>query len=128
MFYCDVEIKQTAEKGRGVFACGYLPKGAIIEVSPVLVFSAEERGHLEKTNLYNYIFEWGEDAKQCCIGFGYTSMYNHASPSNCEYDMDFENQTMRIKTMAKIAPGEELTINYSDDWDGTKPVWWFDAK
>lgn len=127
MLFSDIEIKQTPEKGRGVFACVYLPKGTLVEVAPVLVFSAEERVYLEKTNLYNYVFEWGEDATECCIGFGYTSMYNHASPSNCEYSMDFEKQTMTIKTMVKIAKGEELTINYSDDWDGSKPVW-FEAK
>jgi SET domain-containing protein len=128
MFYSDVEIRQTTEKGRGVFACVNLPEGKLVEVAPVLVLSAEERVHVEKTSLYNYIFEWGDDVKQCCVGFGYTSMYNHASPSNCDYDMDFDNQTISILTMKDIAAGEELTINYSDDWNGTKPVWWFHAK
>ena len=37
----------------------------IIEISPVIVMTAEERTLLDQTLLHDYIFEWGEDSKQC---------------------------------------------------------------
>jgi SET domain-containing protein len=41
--------------------------------------------------------------------------------------MDYDTQTMFIKTVRAIKPGEELTINYNGDWNNKKKVW-FDVK
>lgn len=54
---------------------------------------------------------------------GYISVYNHAQQSNCEHFMDYEQQTMSIKTIRDIEADEELTINYNGDWDNEEPVW-----
>ncbi|MGZ8553071.1 MAG: SET domain-containing protein-lysine N-methyltransferase, partial [Chitinophagaceae bacterium] len=64
---------------------------------------------------------------QCCMALGYVPMYNHSYKSNCEYEMDFEEQLIRVKTMRFIKEGEELFINYNGDWNDSKPVW-FEAK
>ena len=119
-------IADSPQKGRGVFAKEVVPANTVIEISPVIIFSAAERKKLEETALYNYIFEWGEDGNQCCVALGYISMYNHQSPANCEYVMYFDEAVMKLTTMRNIEKGEELTINYSTDWDNNKPVW-FDA-
>jgi SET domain-containing protein len=37
--------------------------------------------------------------------------------------MDFEEETIQIKTVRKIKAGDELTINYNGDWNNKKPVW-----
>jgi hypothetical protein len=37
--------------------------------------------------------------------------------------MDFEEDTIQIKTVREKRPEEELTINYNGDWDDKKPVW-----
>lgn len=116
-------IENTSQKGRGVFTVEPLEEGIVVEIAPVIVFSAEERTHLEKTGLYNYIFEWGEDNAGCCVALGWVSIYNHAGPSNCEYVMNFETSLMAIITRRDIAAGEELTINYTTDWYDQKPVW-----
>ena len=41
--------------------------------------------------------------------------------------MDFEDDTIMVKTIRVIDNGEELTINYNGDWNDEKKVW-FDVK
>jgi hypothetical protein len=72
--------------------------------------------------LFYYIFEWGDDIKQGIVALGYVSMYNHTSPSNCEYEMDYKKETITIKTIRAIKAGEELTINYSAGFDDWQPA------
>ena len=121
-----LQIIQSEEKGRGVMTRERIPADTVIEVSPVVVMSAEERNHLDKTLLHDYIFEWGADKKSCCLALGYISVYNHAYESNCEYFMDYEDETIMIKTIRTIAAGEELTINYNGNWNDGRRLW-FDA-
>ena len=116
-------ITDTPQKGRGVFTVEAIEEGTVVEIAPVVVFTAEERTHLEKTGLYNYIFEWGEGLTGCCVALGWVSIYNHAGPSNCEYVMNFEDAQMAIISRQDLIAGEELTINYSTDWNDAKPVW-----
>ena len=113
--------------GRGVFTSEDIEVGTTIEISPVIVLSPEERQHVEKTELFNYIFEWGDEYTGAAVALGYVSMYNHSYQSNCIYEMDFENEEIRIRTVKPIQKGEELTINYNAAPDDTTPIW-FDAK
>lgn len=119
-------IDKTADKGKGVFTREKIAAGTVIEISPVIVMSKDDRVHLDKTLLHDYIFEWGKENDQCCMALGIISVYNHSYKSNCEYFMDFEEETMFIKTVKVIKPGEELTINYNGDWNDGRKVW-FDA-
>ena len=120
-------IENTKEMGRGVFTTQDLSTDTVIEVSPVIVMSAEERLHLDKTLLHDYIFEWGKDSRQCCMALGYVAAYNHSYKSNCEYEMDIEKQTIAVKTIRFVKAGEELFINYNGNWNADKKVW-FDNK
>ena len=120
-------IDETNGKGRGVFTKDSIPANTVIETSPVIVMSADERKLLDQTILHDYIFDWGPDSKQCCMALGYVPIYNHAYQSNCEYEMDFENASIRIKTVRLIEAGEELFINYNGDWNNSKKIW-FDTK
>ncbi len=120
-------IAPTSHMGRGVFTSSAIDEGTVIEVSPVIVMSAEDRKLLDKTLLHDYIFEWGGSKKQCCMALGYIPIYNHSYNSNCEYEMDYEHELIRIRTVRYIRAGEELFINYNGDWNDTKPVW-FEAK
>ncbi len=114
-------------RGRGVFAGEKIAANTIIEISPVLVLSAKDRKQVEKTLLFDYIFEWGHDRKDACIALGYLSLYNHSYDANCEYEMDFESHMMTIKTVRPIKKGEELFINYNATVDDASPIW-FEAK
>ena len=123
MIYPTLYIEKSDSKGRGVFTNQQIPSNTIIEISPVVVMSAEERVILDKTLLHDYIFEWGRDSKQCCMALGYTAIYNHSYKSNCEYEMDFKKGVIVVRTVHFIKAGEELFVNYNGSWDNTKPVW-----
>ena len=127
MIYPELYIDKTEDRGRGVFTKQSIPLNTIIEISPVIVMSSEERKLLDQTLLHDYIFEWGSDSKQCCMALGYVPVYNHSYESNCEYEMDFGNQVIKIKTVRNIEAGEELFINYNGDWNNSKKIW-FDTK
>ena len=127
MVFEGLYIDKSDGKGRGVFTKRSIPANTIIEISPVVVMSAEERILLDQTLLHDYIFEWGKDSKQCCMALGYVPVYNHSYASNCEYEMDFENEIIKVKTIRQIKAGEELFINYNGDWNNAKKIW-FDVK
>jgi hypothetical protein len=116
-------INQTKSKGKGVFTNENIAADKIIEDAPVIVMSVEDRVNLDKTLLHDYIFAWGEKKDQCCVALGFVSMYNHSYQSNCEYFMDFKEETIQIKTVKNIKAGEELTINYNGDWNNKKKIW-----
>jgi SET domain-containing protein len=116
-------VAPSQERGRGVFTTEFIPSGTVIEISPVLVLSETDRVEVEKTELYNYIFEWGENGKACCVALGYLSIYNHSYQANCSYEMEFEEERMRIVTVRDIDAGEELFINYNATPDDATPIW-----
>jgi SET domain-containing protein len=123
-----LRIGETENKGRGVFAQKAIKADTVVEMAPVIVMTAEERKLLDKTLLHDYIFEWQpEGVEMCCMALGWVPVYNHAYRSNCEYFMNYENQTIFIKAMRDIKAGEELTINYNGPWNDKKKVW-FDVK
>jgi uncharacterized protein len=116
-------IAPTPAMGRGVFTTEALTAGTVVEISVVIVLSAADRLLIDRTALYNYVFEWGEDRLQCCMALGYVPIYNHSYASNCEYEMDFDAAIIKITTMRVIEAGEELFINYNGNWNDTTPVW-----
>lgn len=113
--------------GRGVFTSENIKAGTVVEISPVIVMNNEERNLLDHTRLHDYIFEWGDNKGQCCMALGFVPVYNHSHESNCEYEMDFDEETISIKTVRDIQAEEELFINYNGNWNDRKPVW-FAAK
>jgi uncharacterized protein len=127
MIHASLYIAPAKSMGRGVFTSENIAEGAIIETSPVIVMTRDERRLLDQTLLHDYIFEWGPKKDQCCMAMGYVPIYNHSYKSNCEYEMDFTNESISIKTVRFIKAGEELFINYNGDWDDSKRVW-FDKK
>ena len=121
-------IGETEHKGRGVFTKHKIAAGTIVEAAPVIVMTNDDRVLLDKTLLHDYIFEWQpEGANMCCMAMGWVPLYNHSYASNCEYFMNYDEETMYIQTVRDIAAKEELTINYSGDWNEQTKVW-FDAK
>ena len=120
-------IGSAEEMGRGIFTSENIDAGTVIETAPVIVLSKDERKLLDQTILHDYIFEWGYHQEKCCMALGLVPIYNHSYHSNCEYEMDFENDLITIKTVQFIEAGEQLYINYNGTWNDTKGLW-FDAK
>ncbi len=119
----SLTIASSPKRGRGVFTTKNLKEGTILETSPVIVLSEEERKAIEGTLLYHYIFEWGKDKKKAAVALGYVSLYNHSYDANCEYEMDYGKKLMTIKTVRDIKKGEELYINYNAVPDDKTLVW-----
>jgi uncharacterized protein len=120
-------IAPASSMGRGVFTSEDIEADTIVEIAPVIIMSREDRKLLDQTVLHDYIFEWGDKKDQCCMALGYVPIYNHAYRSNCEYEMDFEQEQISIRTVHFIKAGEELFINYNGNWNDDKRLW-FDAK
>jgi len=128
MEFCKIAIKNSKDKGRGVFAEEMIDANTLIETAAVIVMSSADRTHLDKTLLHDYIFEWTPtDEKQCIMALGNVPIYNHSFASNAEYEMDYDAQTISVKSVRKIMKNEEITINYNGDWNDEKPLW-FDVK
>ncbi len=123
----DIIVAKTKNKGRGILANKNIAANTVLEIAPVIVMPKVDRRLLDQTLLHDYIFEWGDNKKQCCMALGYVALYNHAYQSNCEYEMNFNKQLITITTVKDVKAGEELCINYNGDWNSNKKLW-FDAK
>ncbi len=86
-------LKTITSKGRAVFTKESISANIIIEESPVIVMSKDDRIHLDKTLLHDYIFEWGEKKDKCCMALGYLPMYNHSYKSNSKRPDNFSIDT-----------------------------------
>ncbi|MHB1922266.1 MAG: SET domain-containing protein [Chitinophagaceae bacterium] len=127
MIKANLHIKRSEGKGRGVFTKEGIPSKTVIEISPVIVLSPTDTGKVDQTKLHNYIFLWGKNLTRTCLALGFCSVYNHSYEPNCEYEMDFDEETMRIITLRSIKKGEELFINYNGVIEDQSPLW-FDVK
>ena len=116
-------VDETPGMGRGVFTTEKIIAGTVIEISPVIVMSKDDKVYLNKTLLHNYIFDWGIEKDKCCMALGLVPIYNHCYTSNCEYFMDYEEDTIMVKTVCEVEEGEELTINYNGDFDDATELW-----
>jgi uncharacterized protein len=101
-----------------------IKKKDLIEICPVIVMKKGEIEILDKTTLYDYYFLWGDEPDQLsAIALGYGSLYNHFAPSNADYLMDFDAQTIDIFAVRDIAAGEEICINYHGNPKDNSPTW-----
>lgn len=114
-----VEVKNTARKGRGVFARQFIPAGTEVERVPVLVVPFDEIPVEDGFTLPNYIYEWGKGTVGIALGFG--SIYNHSFNPNARYD-DVGRMTKVFTSLRDIRAGEEITINYNGDENDRTPV------
>lgn len=115
-------IRESANKGRGVYALNGIEANTFIEISPVIVLSEKDTAIIHQTHLHDYYFIWGEDQKHSAIALGYISLYNHSAEANCRHECDFEQNTISIYTNRAIEAGEELSIDYGM---GEKKDLWF---
>jgi hypothetical protein len=108
--------------GRGVFAARSFVADEVIEECPVLLVPA---GAIVALGLDGYCFEWDDD--RCAIALGYGSLYNHAWNPNACYEHDHDADVVRYVALCPIEAGEEITINYSGDPEGSAELW-FDER
>jgi SET domain-containing protein len=123
MLLPNLVIAPSENRGRGVFTTKNIPSGTVIEISPVIELSPKERKQIEGTKLFHYIFEWGKSKRKAAMALGYISMYNHSFEPNCEYEMDYENGNMTVRTLRAVKKGEELYFSYNGNPEDKTPLW-----
>lgn len=120
-----IRVVVFAGKGRAVLAARAISRGEVIERVPVLVLSAGDSDHLERTCLDSYVYNWTAGGVAVALGAG--SLYNHAYVPNANYLKRFEEAAIDFVALRDIAEGEEIVINYNGDPADQTPVW-FDVK
>ncbi len=116
--------------GRGVFTARKIHAGEPVEICPVIVLNVGDIAHLDKTALYDYYFLWEDEevpeTKTCAVALGFGSLYNHIAPSNADYEMDFDAQTIKIFAVRDIEAGTEIMINYNGNPEDATPPWFME--
>jgi uncharacterized protein len=111
------EVRTSPLHGRGLFAAGPIPEGALIGVYPLLILSHEDTATLKATRLYHYVFyvdEGADGAVRAAVAFGEVSMCNHSPDPNAEFEIDAQAQTVTLTALGEIARGAEILIDYQD--------------
>lgn len=116
-------IKNIRQKGRGVFSSSSIKKDEVIEVCPLIVLPGFDYDLLYDSFVKQYCFSYNSEANQAAIAMGFGSLYNHACPSNAYHVTDEEEKLMSIIAVRDIVAREEITINYSGDYDNESLAW-----
>ncbi|MGB3513904.1 MAG: SET domain-containing protein-lysine N-methyltransferase [Microcoleaceae cyanobacterium] len=116
-----IEVKKIPNKGRGIIATKYIPKGTLLEVAPVEVFPFEAKQSINETEVFKYYFvqpsEYGQskDVKRYLI-FGLASLCNHAEKPNVRVEW-IENEIglwSHLIALKDINKSEEITLFYTN--------------
>jgi hypothetical protein len=101
-------------RGRGVFATRRFEEGEVVETcATVEVPDDDVSGRL---NDYVFSATTGSDV---VLVLGHGMLYNHSHDANLEYVEDEEN-AIAFRTTRTVRPGEELTIDYGEEWWETR--------
>lgn len=109
--------------GQGVFARKGFRPGDIIEISPVVLLSQQERELLRHTLLFGYYFVVDHAEYAIAVGLGAASMFNHGYAANAGYTICTEDQGITVRACKVIRKGEEIMLNYNGRADDHTPVY-----
>ena len=122
-----IVVRDTSERGRGVFAVDEIDAGVVIEDCPVVVVPADQVAIIGGTVLGSYHFQWGGTSEDSAFALGFGSLYNHAHEPNAMYVKKYEQRIITFISLRKIAAGEEITVSYNGGIGDDRPVW-FEVK
>jgi len=101
-------------RGRGVFAARRFAKGEVIEACPTVELAdADVTGRLN-----DYVFTSVTEGDVLLV-LGHGMLYNHSADPNVEYVQD-DPSTITFRALRKVRPGDELTIDYGEEWWETR--------
>jgi hypothetical protein len=99
---------------RGVFAARGFGAGEVLERCPTVeIADADVTGKLR-----DYVFRFVRDG-DVVLPLGYGVLYNHSADPNVEYVQD-EPTLVTFVARRGIRAGEDLTIDYGDEWWSTR--------
>ena len=123
----DIEVRNTRNKGRGVFALRNFKAGEIIENCPVLWLDSKQRKKCEGTILAYYMYPWRSTVTGSIV-LGYGSIYNHSFEPNADWKQNFKTKNMVYRAVKPIKKGEEILVNYNGEPDDLTPIEWFEVE
>lgn len=107
-----VHVRRSPIHGRGVFAVGPLSRSSVVEACPALVLPTDDIR--DNGTLSFYVYDWGDGRVALALGYG--SLYNHSESPNAYAEIDHVRQMIIIKALRRIEAGEEVTLNYGEDY------------
>ncbi len=117
----------TAEgKGRVVEVVGDIEAGQVLESSPAVALSADDRRAIDHTSLFPYYFV-RPDKPEVYIIFGLASFCSHSEEPNAsvEWRRTGAGLWAYLTAIRPIAAGDEVTLRYGNiekyDTEGWKP-------
>jgi len=118
-----VYIKDTKDKGMGVFAKRDIPINTIIEYCHCLVFDKKEDGFSldSKNKIYKYAYNNYQKGK-IILPLGYGMIYNCGnSPRevNARYFHSSNKGLFIVESFRKILKDEEILLYWGDDYYNT---------
>ena len=117
-----IEIKESPNKGLGVFAKEKILKDEIIEVCPLIKMGVPHNSDV----LFDYRFYYPKESSDpyYVISLGYGSLYNHNNQNNSDW-RDGKPMTFEFFALMDIEPGEEIYINYGGtEYFSQRPINW----
>lgn len=115
-------VDNSSIHGLGVFTQKTFKHGEIIERSPLVLIHEADIRLLEESALYNYYFIVQNSKTPAALGLGFSSLYNHSTPSNASYNIDLKRELIIIRAHRFIFAREEITINYNGHPEDLSPV------
>ena len=127
----DLYLKQSANKGRGLFCAQPIKSGTVIEVAPCLIYNETDAENVRKTPLKDYIFQaagfsnalycWlnvNTPSKAISLVMGLASFCNHDMMPNADYEIDEQENTgyVILKAIKDIPQDTEICISYGVAW------------
>ena len=109
--------------GRGVFCAHPLQDGDVIEICPVIRLPRGEKQWLDKSELFNYYWLWGEDRTVPAIVLGFGSIYNHCEVPNATSEALSLHDILLVKAVEDIPANTEITIDYSGGLNKGQELW-----
>lgn len=92
-----IEIKESTNKGLGIFAKEKIIKGEIIETTPLIKLNVPHNSD----TLFDYRFYYPKKGDKYVVALGYGSLYNHSEQNNADWrsvkPMIFEFFALRDK-------------------------------
>lgn len=106
---------EVSKKGKSYFisARTQFARGEIVEVCPVILLGSEATAI---DTLRDIVFEIDKKEDKWALVLGYGSLYGHSEKPNLEYGYNKKTKQMQFISQRPIQMGEELTINYGDDF------------
>jgi hypothetical protein len=115
----DLEIRHLPDRGRAVFAARHFAKGDLVDTAPVIL--GDTHWNDLPAWIGRYVYAWqdiGGTGAVSALALGLGSLYNASTTANLTFRAAQSNDAIEYHAARDIAPGEELTINYSSD-DGS---------